>query len=288
MGGYPREETWSMSEPVPTATNALGRERAGTDLFERIVCGIDETAESLEAVRQATRLRAPDGNIVLLIADEAPDDIAGRGGVGERELERDLRAVLSRAAELAPDAERRLVTGPAVAALLEAAEAATVVVLGTHGLSRAVAVTIGSVGYRVLHDAPCSVFVARPPLFPAAFPASIAVGIDGSPASFAAAEEGRKLAERFGAEIRFVCGSGDNVDVERAREAFPELIRDDRDPVDALVAAAAEVDILVLGSRGLHGLRSLGSVSERVAHKAPSSVLVVRPAQAAERGETDG
>lgn len=34
--------------------------------------------------------------------------------------------------------------------------------------------------------------------------------------------------------------------------------------------------LIVLGSRGLHGIRALGSVSERVAHRAPCSVLVVR------------
>jgi nucleotide-binding universal stress UspA family protein len=49
-----------------------------------------------------------------------------------------------------------------------------------------------------------------------------------------------------------------------------------RPPVDALVAASAEADLLVIGSRGLHGLASLGSVSERVAHRAHCSVLVVR------------
>jgi nucleotide-binding universal stress UspA family protein len=32
----------------------------------------------------------------------------------------------------------------------------------------------------------------------------------------------------------------------------------------------------VVGSRGLQGMRSLGSVSERVAHEARCSVLVVR------------
>ena len=31
-----------------------------------------------------------------------------------------------------------------------------------------------------------------------------------------------------------------------------------------LAAASADVDLLVLGSRGLHGVKSLGSVSERV------------------------
>jgi nucleotide-binding universal stress UspA family protein len=36
-------------------------------------------------------------------------------------------------------------------------------------------------------------------------------------------------------------------------------------------------DLVVVGSRGLRGLKALGSVSERVAHQARSSVLVVRP-----------
>ena len=35
-------------------------------------------------------------------------------------------------------------------------------------------------------------------------------------------------------------------------------------------------DLIVVGSRGLHGLRALGSVSERVAHGAKASVLVAR------------
>ena len=35
-------------------------------------------------------------------------------------------------------------------------------------------------------------------------------------------------------------------------------------PVEALVNASTESDLVVVGSRGLHGLRALGSVSERV------------------------
>jgi nucleotide-binding universal stress UspA family protein len=44
-------------------------------------------------------------------------------------------------------------------------------------------------------------------------------------------------------------------------------------PVQAL--AEVDADIIVVGSRGLRGLRALGSVSERVAHRAECSVLVV-------------
>jgi len=54
------------------------------------------------------------------------------------------------------------------------------------------------------------------------------------------------------------------------------VAKDNLGTLPALVAAAAEADLVVVGSRGLHGLRALGSVSERVAHTASCSALVVR------------
>jgi nucleotide-binding universal stress UspA family protein len=47
-------------------------------------------------------------------------------------------------------------------------------------------------------------------------------------------------------------------------------------PVDVLANVAADADLLVIGGRGLQGPRSLGSVSERVAHTAPCSTPVVK------------
>jgi nucleotide-binding universal stress UspA family protein len=41
---------------------------------------------------------------------------------------------------------------------------------------------------------------------------------------------------------------------------------------------SAGADPLAVGSRGLRGIRALGSVSERIAHEARCSVLVVRGA----------
>jgi nucleotide-binding universal stress UspA family protein len=43
-----------------------------------------------------------------------------------------------------------------------------------------------------------------------------------------------------------------------------------------LLEAAREAHLLIVGNRGVTGLRALGSVSERVAHHAPCSLLVVR------------
>ena len=38
----------------------------------------------------------------------------------------------------------------------------------------------------------------------------------------------------------------------------------------------AAADLLVVGSRGLHGVKALVSVSERVDHEAPCPALIVR------------
>lgn len=40
--------------------------RASPDVFSRIVCGIEQTPQSLETVRQALRLRVPGGSVHLV------------------------------------------------------------------------------------------------------------------------------------------------------------------------------------------------------------------------------
>ena len=91
----------------------------------------------------------------------------------------------------------------------------------------------------------------------------------------------------FNAEHRFL-GARVHVDEARLKALWPaldvDLVRqlagdvkvDGAAPVTALCDAASNADLVVLGSRGLRGLRTLGSVSERVAHKATCSVLTVR------------
>jgi hypothetical protein len=110
------------------------------------------------------------------------------------------------------------------------------------------------------------------------FPLRIVVGVDGSVESAAAYAAARYLAERFGTDLHaLVAWGGAGVD-ERLVALITGRDHDDRsdDPVEALVDAAETADIVVVGSRGLHGVEALGSVSERVAHGAPCSVLVVR------------
>ena len=98
--------------------------------------------------------------------------------------------------------------------------------------------------------------------------------------SAAAYATARHLADRFEGELTIVVaegGSGKAVDLA----GVSRIVGDgyhviSEDPVSVLAAASADVDLLVIGSRGLHGVKSLGSVSERVAHRAECSTLIVR------------
>ncbi len=251
-------------------------------IFERIVCGVDETPASLEAVRRATRLRAPGGTLHLIGAVYLAGAVAA-GWAATRvsgKLESEAREALDRASELAgEDVSSRLVNGPVEKSILAELERerATLVAVGTHGRRRAAGILLGGVATTVLHEARCSVLIARRTPKPELFPQSVVVGVDGSPASLDAAAVGSEIRDRFGATLRVsVAAGGKPVDTDRLAAADLDLDWDDGEPVDALVAASADADLLVIGSRGLHGLSSLGSVSERVAHQAHCSVLVVR------------
>jgi hypothetical protein len=156
-------------------------------------------------------------------------------------------------------------------------EQATLVAVGTQGFGRATGIVLGSLPTRLLHDAPCSVLIARPARGVASFPASIAVGIDGSPESLAAAAAAQSLGDRLGIPVRYLAATGGKpVEVASILATGYEPEVTSWRPVEALVGVSDFVDLVVVGSRGLHGVRALGSVSERVAHRARASVLVVR------------
>ena len=155
-------------------------------------------------------------------------------------------------------------------------EDSTLVAVGSHGQGRLRGIVMGSTATEVVHKAPCSVLVAR--AAGEQFPRRIVVGIDGSRESAAAYAVAQRLAERFGSDVWPVVARGGK-EVEKQRvvaivgdhwENLPD------EPVTALVVASVDADLVIVGSRGLQGVKALGSVSERVAHQAHCSTLVVR------------
>jgi nucleotide-binding universal stress UspA family protein len=259
---------------------AIARERSLPSVFDRILCGIDESPQALEALRQASRLGSPCGALHLLAVAET--SLAVHGGWAAThlldEIESGAARALARAQEQSDPTSSRLIAGHPTQSLMSEIDQvqATLVALGSHGSSRAAGILLGGVATTLLHEAPCSVLIARTPRSPDEFPAPIVVGLDGSTGALLALDSAKELGERLGVPVRMVAATGGKpVDFEGLRSQ-PNLEWDERKPVDALLAASPTAGLLVVGNRGLHGLAALGSVSERLAHSASCSVLVVR------------
>jgi nucleotide-binding universal stress UspA family protein len=253
-------------------------------LFDRVVCGIDPGPEAAATAREVAALAPPDGRLVLAAVVQAlrsaPEGWPSVTATVMAE-HRTVEAALTRVREaVAPRVEvsTRMLEGAPIPTLLAAfqSEDATLAAVGVRTASRAAGIALGSVATATLHEARCSVFLARGRVG-AVRPPRMVVGLDGSASSALALEAARDIAIRLGAVLRvLVALGGKHVDLGAVRAVAAELVPEihERAPVDAL--ARSDADLLVVGSRGLHGLRALGSVSERVAHRADSSVLVVR------------
>jgi nucleotide-binding universal stress UspA family protein len=269
------------------ATTHATRLEAGRRVFTRIVVGIDCSQQALEAARQAALLQDVDGRLTLFsVWDVAPIIIGGPTTVTRYDLEEELqrttaeKALLAARDYIAPytAATGKLVRGTPVAKLLEEIERDedTLIAIGSSGTGRLLGIVEGAVATEIIHKAPCSVLVARP--VDDGFPRRVVVGVDGSVESAAAYAAAHYIAARFDAELHAVVAWGGKGVNERLVATITDGDHDNRheDPAEALVAAAESADLIIVGSRGLHGLHALGSVSERVAHSAPCSALVVR------------
>jgi nucleotide-binding universal stress UspA family protein len=261
----------------------MNAQASEAQLFDRILCGVDGTPASLVAVRQALRLRDEHGSVLLFaVANLAQAAQAGMAAPHAAELlQHEAEAALAEALAIAPSASSKLVNGEPVRVLLKQAEAerATLISVGSHGRRRAAGLLLGTVAARMLRDATCSVLIARAARDSETWPQTIVAGVDGSLESAAAFTVACAVAARFSGSVRAVASTKDQLDREAARAIAPELEEQGDRALNALVAASESADLIVVGSRGLHGLKALGSVSERVAHQARSSVLVVRPGQ---------
>ncbi len=271
-------------------------------MFDRVIAGIDGTRSSFEAGRQASRLTDPGGSLMLLAATDPYFALLNRWGartlVDEGELQElgapplanqrlaqyaseslsAMRAQLDAPATIT----QRVIDDVGLGALHQTAidTNAQLLALGDHGYSRLVGIARSSTVTELLHEAPCSVLVARRPFEPTRFPASIVVGVDGSNESFVALDLAKSIVARAnGATTGYaLCAAGDDNGIEEiTRRAAPLPVDWTKArPVKGLTDAAGFADLLIVGARGLTGATALGSVSERVAHGADSSVLVVR------------
>lgn len=257
--------------------------------FRRIVCGVDGSPQSMDAVRQALAI-GDAGAYVWGVAAWDPA-LAFQAGIHRAEvllsLREHARGALRQLEDELPQVRPLLVEGSEVAAILAAVSNLQVelVCVGASGMSRAAGILFGSVATAMAHHAACSVLIARdggPD-----FPERILHANDGSPESLLAAEHAARLAARHGATLVSLHVGEDGTGVEEQvaeiahiSGARPLFESESGSPSRRIVEAAhrTHASLIVMGSRGRSGVRALGSVGERVAHHAGCSVLIVRPA----------
>ncbi|MEU8798403.1 universal stress protein [Spirillospora sp. NPDC048819] len=196
-----------------------------------------------------------------------------------------------------------LVRGQAAAMLIDAAETADLIVLGPRGLGGFAGLLLGSVGAQVAAHAACPVVIVRGG-GPDEGARRVVVGVDGSPASRAALKTAFAAADARGLSVRAVV-AWESVPVKELPPLADEAgLRDAAErrlaglmiplrelhpgvdvetevvagaPRDVLMEAAGDARLIVVGSRGLGGVRGLllGSVSHALVHHAPCTVAVV-------------
>ncbi|NJC71370.1 universal stress protein [Planosporangium thailandense] len=288
-------------------------------MSQPIVVGVDGSSQSLDAVDLAVREAAMrDLPLRVVSAFTRPD--LGVPGVRAAyppeadvrlEAERIVREAMGRAAANAPalDVGGDAVEGPPATTLIDQSRAAALVVVGNRGLGGFKGLLVGSVAVELTAHAGCPVLVARGRASPSG---DVLAGVDGSPLSDMAVRFAFEEAALRGSDLTAVyawtmparvvpvvgtpsvdCAS----EVEAAHEhVLSKAISNWRDaypavPVrgrlvhtgarQALLKAAEEAQLVVVGSRGRGGFAGLllGSVSQAMLHHATCPVAIVRDTQ---------
>jgi nucleotide-binding universal stress UspA family protein len=277
---------------------------AGT--ADGIIAGYDGSPGSERALNWAAREARSRGTVLTVCVAWAPGfpvlpaeaaavaDLARRGG--ERVMADGLRHAQG---ILGPRSVRALlVEGPPAAVLCERSTGADLVVVGSRGCGGVTSLLLGSVSSQVSAHAHGRVVVVRGHWRHAGSyaPGPVVVGADGSAASTAAVGFAFEEAALRGAAVLVVCALADAPaglgGAQARRDAFEDaIVRWEKEhsditvlrqvalggPRDALLTAAHDAQMLIVGARGRGGVRgmALGSVSRAVLDHAPCPVGVV-------------
>lgn len=258
--------------------------------FGRIVCGIDGSRSSKLAAEQAVALAGPATALVFVCVREAAGAGASRRTtITPERADAALEEAIKSAREAGVDAAAEILEGhDPRPILLDEASRSDLLVVAAHAGSRAGGILLGGTAAAAVHRATVPVLVARrSPDAP--FPQRILVATDGSPDSERAVELTARIGHRHHSSVYMMSVDPgphgdqksiavDAVALSAAFSAEPRVLRESGNADERILATAASegVSLVVVGSRGLTGLRALGSVSERVAHQARCSVLVAR------------
>jgi nucleotide-binding universal stress UspA family protein len=255
--------------------------------FTSILCGVEGNPASTEAAKQAIALARTGGDLqftaVYTSFELGPD-------YHRDTLESSLEEAARLAAEAGVSASYELREAKyAIDVLLPESKERDLLVLGTHGNSRTSGILFGSTASEAAHGVERPLLIAREPQGGGAFPKDILVASDGSKGSWEPVRAATRLAASFDANVNIVHVDdgkhdvdGETLDAQAAEIAEttgrePELSKPEGHATKEIVetAKAKRSSLIVAGRRGVRGLKSLGSVSERIVGGAECSVLLI-------------
>ncbi len=168
------------NDPQVSATTATSQVRDSNPSAGRIVVGVDDSEQAAAALRWALAEGAlrqatvevvhawsppvsalPFGATLVIPVDEAAIDSAARASV--EELVATAVADLDGLDGPAPEVQVTILPGGPSVTLVEVAEGADLLVVGSHGRSGLSRLMLGSVAMAVVNHAPCPVVVIRTP-----------------------------------------------------------------------------------------------------------------------------
>lgn len=202
----------------------------------------------------------------------------------ERELNTTQRAMadlMAIYANAVPEIDYSVVSGQATTALTYASRDAHLLVLGTRG-RRGFAARLGSVSRYCATRSTCPVVIVPKTANPDQGLEKIVVGMDGSPNALAALSWALEFEPA--ASVRVVSAGTAAATfkpedlaaygLEGRAVSFHAI---DSDPIDALMSASADADLVIVGARGRSqlGTEVLGSVSTAILTQAACPVSVI-------------
>ncbi len=269
--------------------------------FADVLCAVDGHEGSLAAVEQAASLTGPGGRVTLLTVTSyrSPGD---RGAAIGPRLAMEIldraegileRAHVSHTVEVDPAA-------PPAEVILEWMLGRDLLAIGAPSSSLLSGMFIKGVGEAALDAFTTPLLIARAPAEGRRFAQRILVASDGLEGSDELVELAGRLARGSGGDLTLfhAADATHGAHPPPIEQQLQRLRGHAEGPIDlrvqaggahtTIVQSAAEIDasLVVMGSRGFHGLRALGSVGRRVAHSGHCSVLLVPPVS--RRSAADG
>ncbi|MEP6980984.1 MAG: universal stress protein [Nakamurella sp.] len=138
----------------------------GTRPYRRVIVGVDGSPASIDALRWAARQAALTGSTLEAITSWVMPGTSGlEFGAGECDWADNARSALATAVQEAFDGtvpvNRRVIPGRAQDVLVDAAEHADLLVVGSRGHGALIGMLTGSVSEHVVAHSPCPVVVVR-------------------------------------------------------------------------------------------------------------------------------